>query len=283
MNAKQLIGITVIVTCLGLMSACATSTATQLPAAPTASPVNTFCTDQNTGVQLSYDEAVEIARGSECGRQGQLKSTYFCNETTGTWWIDLNIDKPGCSPACVVDVNKRMAEINWRCTGLLQPTPISRQPATQSVSPTLMSPGNSTDWKTYTNQQFGYSFQYPGDAEIQSEDPNRAVQVIGPLVNNEWWPVFFVAHPDTEFFRPPAGVDLQKWLSDKGMLRGEVKSSVQIAGLPAVHLRSERSPQSYGADRYYFARDGQLFEITILHAGKEDWELYNRFLSSLTF
>jgi hypothetical protein len=59
---------------------------------------------------------------------------------------------------------------------------------------------------------------------------------------------------------------------------------VQIAGTTAIHLRHERSPQSYAFDRYYFARAGQLYEVTVVHTGdKEDWELYNHFLQSIQF
>jgi len=43
----------------------------------------------------------------------------MCNNYTGTYWIDLDIDKPGCNPACVVDTVTKTAEINWRCTGLI--------------------------------------------------------------------------------------------------------------------------------------------------------------------
>ena len=80
------------------------------------------CLDADTGAKLSYQEAVDIAQDSECLEQGQLKETHFCNEGTGTWWLDLDIDKPGCAPACVINVSDRTAEINWRCTGLVPPT-----------------------------------------------------------------------------------------------------------------------------------------------------------------
>ncbi|MBE0523453.1 MAG: hypothetical protein IBX40_03845 [Methanosarcinales archaeon] len=66
---------------------------------------------------------VEIALNSECDTEGTLKDTYFCNEYTGTWWIDLEpLNKiPGCNPACVVNLNTRTAEINGRCTGVIPP------------------------------------------------------------------------------------------------------------------------------------------------------------------
>jgi hypothetical protein len=88
---------------------------------PTAAPVNVsagnVCVDKNTGATLSYQEAVEIAQSSECLMEGgQLKETSFCNEDTGTWWIDLDLEMRNCNPACVVDLNSKAAEINARCT-----------------------------------------------------------------------------------------------------------------------------------------------------------------------
>jgi hypothetical protein len=79
------------------------------------------CTDIDTGDGMSYQEALNIAEDSQCTVEGQLKSNHFCNENTGTWWIDLEANLPGCNPACVVDVNTGAAEINWRCTGALPP------------------------------------------------------------------------------------------------------------------------------------------------------------------
>jgi len=78
-----------------------------------------ICRDEETGSFLSYDEAVEIARDSTCTAEGQLTEIAYCNGVTGTWWIDMEVEKPGCAPACVVDVNSGTAEINWRCTGLV--------------------------------------------------------------------------------------------------------------------------------------------------------------------
>jgi len=64
---------------------------------------------------MILSEAKEIAMNT-CG---ELKEIYFCNENTNTWWIDLDLEKEGCAPACVVNVLDKSAEINWRCTGLI--------------------------------------------------------------------------------------------------------------------------------------------------------------------
>lgn len=64
---------------------------------------------------LTLADAKSIAE-EKCG---ELKETYVCNETTETYWLDLNLEKEGCNPACVVNLSTREATINWRCTGLI--------------------------------------------------------------------------------------------------------------------------------------------------------------------
>lgn len=73
------------------------------------------------GTAMSLLDAIEIALNSTCTENGTLREGYQCNDFTGTWWLDLDIQKEGCSPACVVDIETGTAEINWRCTGLISP------------------------------------------------------------------------------------------------------------------------------------------------------------------
>lgn len=84
----------------------------------------TYCVSSETGTNMSLSEARKIATNSEFGDQGTLKDTYSCNEGTSTWWIDMRpmIEKPGCSPAYVINVNTKTVEINWRCTGVIPQT-----------------------------------------------------------------------------------------------------------------------------------------------------------------
>jgi len=82
-----------------------------------------FCTDSTTKAKLGEKEALALAKTGECA-QGKVVGVPLCNEITGTWWFDLDITKEGCSPACVVDVNTKAVEINWRCTGLLPDEPL---------------------------------------------------------------------------------------------------------------------------------------------------------------
>jgi len=79
-----------------------------------------YCKKTDSTKQLSASEAREIALGSDCVKEGKLKGEAVCNENTGTWWIEIDTKKEGCSPACVIDTELGTAEINWRCTGLKQ-------------------------------------------------------------------------------------------------------------------------------------------------------------------
>lgn len=67
---------------------------------------------------MSEKRARSIAETSECVENGVLEENAFYNENSKTWWVDLDIDKPGCSPACVIFEGEKV-EINWRCTGLI--------------------------------------------------------------------------------------------------------------------------------------------------------------------
>ena len=82
---------------------------------------NEFCLTEDGNVKMSISEAKEIAMNSECGGNGSLKDEYYCNTGTSAWWIELepNVEEKGCNPSCIINVNIKNAEINWRCTGLL--------------------------------------------------------------------------------------------------------------------------------------------------------------------
>ena len=68
---------------------------------------------------LTMEQAKEIALNSDCLSEGNLTGEYSYNENSRTWWFNMNADREGCSPACVVYEETESAEINWRCTGLV--------------------------------------------------------------------------------------------------------------------------------------------------------------------
>jgi|GEM_PF-2832088 len=80
-------------------------------------------TVQTTCNGMSIEAAMELVLVSDCAQEGTLTDSYVCNENTNTWWIDITVpDAEGCNPACVVNIETQIVEINWRCTGLLPPT-----------------------------------------------------------------------------------------------------------------------------------------------------------------
>jgi hypothetical protein len=78
-----------------------------------------LCTSPEGG-SMNLEDARQIALVSDCIDEGPLTEYYMCNSFTGTWWFDMDADKPGCNPACVVNIATGDAEINWRCTGIIE-------------------------------------------------------------------------------------------------------------------------------------------------------------------
>lgn len=73
-------------------------------------------------------EAQSIAEKS-CIKGGEALGAGTYNENSNTWWYDANLNstKAGCNPACVVSADTKKAEINWRCTGAISPSPLPNQ------------------------------------------------------------------------------------------------------------------------------------------------------------
>ena len=92
------------------------------PPAPQVVPTAVPSVPADTTSTMSLEEARDIAQHSTCVEVGLLTDNAFYNDSTGTWWIDLDAEQPGCAPACVVNVSTKAAEVNWRCTGALPPT-----------------------------------------------------------------------------------------------------------------------------------------------------------------
>jgi hypothetical protein len=75
--------------------------------------------------KIQKEEALDIAQQStDCSMAGILTDEINYNAITKTWWINLErmpeLEKDGCNPACVISEKTRTAEVNWRCTGLIE-------------------------------------------------------------------------------------------------------------------------------------------------------------------
>jgi putative hemolysin len=168
--------------------------------------------------------------------------------------------------------------------GECQPGGAAVPEATSSPVPALEPTATpAAGWLAYTHPTLGYSFLVPAGSTLETEDIARYIIVVGPLENNEHWPWFGIAHPDLEDYHPSADADLRSWLADHNRLPGKVIGTRTIAGAVAIHTRNDNGPQAYDDDRFYFVHAGQIYEITIMHSGKEDWGVYDRFLDSFHF
>jgi uncharacterized protein len=237
----------------GLVVACAPSPqATPLPTqVGLPNPASVYCEGQGGRLEIRTDASggqvgiCVFADGSECDE----------------WALYRNECQPG-----------------WIATQAAAPT------SAPVINPAAAPPEG---WEVFTHPTLGYSFFYPAGSTLESTDPGQHTLVVGPLEGDDQWPWFNVAHPDGEDDHPPAGVDLQAWLSERSRLPGKVVGTRTIAGETAIHTRFDdpRGTQaySYSDDRFYFVHDGQLYEITIMHTGKEDWAVYDQFLDSFRF
>jgi hypothetical protein len=74
------------------------------------------------GVDPYMKEARSIAeKSSVCTSVGGIGVMEVYNNNSNTYWFALAAKKEGCSPACVVFMDNKSAEVNWRCTGLITP------------------------------------------------------------------------------------------------------------------------------------------------------------------
>ncbi|MFZ5366410.1 MAG: hypothetical protein ACOZBZ_03940 [Patescibacteria group bacterium] len=81
-----------------------------------------YCYKRETNLKMSRKEALKIALKSVCVKEGKISPLgWECNDYSGTWWFPLIVfgKAKGCSPACVVDIATKNAQVNWRCTGLI--------------------------------------------------------------------------------------------------------------------------------------------------------------------
>ena len=191
-----------------------------------------------------------------------------------------------------------------------------------SVSPTLMptaAPADippteqpteieESDWITYRNERYGYSFQYPADCFfgrmpvtckenppedrppeclcfLDGENPDQVImQAFMGEKENLTLAQFRVSHFDSPQFNPPPGTDLIEWLGE--ILVGmdsdlPDEPNLSIDGIPAVKIYSPGSPQAPSFDEIYLIRDGKLLQIQMLDVdNQENSDLYDQLFST---
>jgi hypothetical protein len=146
---------------------------------------------------MSLAEALAIAQQSACTTVGPLTDNATYNPNSQTWWIDLDADKPGCAPACVISAVDKTAEVNWRCAGLLPSrdegdtaeTPTPQVPDPTQARETVLgylreryaedAPPEGLSW----TEETGGNPDLVGTSSIQYTSGDWRVTVTYPLVN----------------------------------------------------------------------------------------------------
>lgn len=150
------------------------------------------------------------------------------------------------------------------------------------IPPKFSSIVNQVNWLEYNNEDLGYRLSYPAICNIASTNVNDRVDFICNWQGDTTWPRFIIVHHDSDFYRPPSGISVVEWVKKSPEL--DLGSAVKIDDLETVHFTRKQTHQVDGSDYYYFINGGQLYEISIINVdGKEDKQLYDRFLSSFHF
>jgi putative hemolysin len=156
------------------------------PKAPAPSATPQSAPSQNA-TPMSLADAKQIASQSTCMQSGTLKDTAVYNPNSNTWWIDMAADKPNCNPACVVDVNSKTAEVNWRCTGAVPPA-ATQPPAAGMANPAsencvkqggTVSIQKNSDGSEYGLCKFADGKQCEAWAMQRGECPVGGIPVVG--------------------------------------------------------------------------------------------------------
>lgn len=146
-----------------------------------------------------------------------------------------------------------------------------------------------SDWKTYSNKKYKYSFRYPKEFDFGPCDKNNPCQYgqvyekdggdtawVSGDTSNRGWPYIIITHYDNESFTLPKNTKFFDWLKQKfgwskentpkdfnfelATAKGDPKKAMRI-GVP-------QTPQAYAREEIYFEGGGKIFQIQLLDSNK---------------
>jgi len=164
----------------------------------------------------------------------------------------------------------------------------------------------TTDWQSYTNEEHGYSFEYPADClygplpgsckqqppeerpseclcYLNGDDPDSvSLGTYTGSGDSLTGASFVVAHYGSNAYNPPVDVDLVSWLKEKFSYQDiPDETNMNIEGIPAVKVYTPFSGMAYSQEDIYFIKDDKLFNISMLDVDNENnRELYDQILST---
>ncbi len=178
-------------------------------------------------------------------------------------------------------------------------------PTRVAVEPEKAIEAEIPDWKTYTNERYGYSLRYPPDCTfgpmpggckqkppeespqeclcfLNAEDPDRVrLEAFTGEKDDLKGASFGVSRLA---FDPPPGADLIEYVREKFSSYGESPNepNAKVGGIPAVRLYMPRSPMAYSWEVIFFIKDDRLLEIKMHDVDEPaNRELYDRVCSGM--
>lgn len=167
------------------------------------------------------------------------------------------------------------------------------------------------EWKTYTNEVNGYSFNYPADCTfgqmpanckekppeerppeclcfLDNQNPDQVfLQAFFGDVENLTLAAIHVSHYDSPVYNPPPGTELIPWLKEGySDMHEEIPDApnMELDGVEAVKISTPKSPMAPSYDDIYFILNGKLFNIKFLDPdNSESKELYDQMISTFRF
>ena len=170
----------------------------------------------------------------------------------------------------------------------------------------------SDEWKTFTNEQFGYSFEVPefcyegplpGDCKqsppeerseeclcfIDGTDPEFVSFQKFTITSEETsLATIWIMSPDTRAYSPDEDTDLvsfiqQEW-SEMNLEELPDEPNMDLDGLPAISMSIAESQGGAAAQEIFFIKENKLFKITLVDNLVEiNINLYDHFLESFAF
>ena len=170
----------------------------------------------------------------------------------------------------------------------------------------------STEWKTFSNDQYGYSFEVPafcfegplpGECK-QSPPEERAEECLcfvdgtnpdsvmfqNITITNEGFPMASVSimSPDVPAYSPTEGSDLvtfvQQEFGEMYSVEIPIESNMELDGVTALRISVAGSPGVGDYQDIYFIKENKLFKITLIDTLIENnMNTYERILSTFQF
>lgn len=162
---------------------------------------------------------------------------------------------------------------------------------------------DTSDWVTYTNEKYGFSFKHPADYTTDGCPSKPCSDYVGDLTDGDntvmqgdisevGWPNISVMHMSSDFYNPPADTDLREWIVASFSYYDEYLSlspnyTITTSGgdsIQAYDFTVPSSPQSYSQRYIYFIDDeDQLFTIQLYDYETYSQAFYNAWLDTFIY